>query len=135
MNIELIEFLHDLTVRFKVNQDEYQCNLDGFNITDLSKDVLSNNFYDYQVQHIEQELKRQMSPDFKQARYTDEKGQDLIDIWADRHTIEEFRVIMWAMIEKYQRRLGKKDTIAQDVGKIADYARRWAQVEREVDMD
>ena len=65
----------------------------------------------------------------KQPRYQGAGGDDLIDDWENTRSAEEFRVIMWAMIEKYERRLGKKDDIAQEVGKIADYARRWHEVE------
>lgn len=67
----------------------------------------------------------------KQERYTDENDQDLIDRWAERYTIEEFRVLMWAMIEKYNERLGKKDVPANEVRKIADYAARWLEVEED----
>lgn len=56
-------------------------------------------------------------------------GKDLIDRWHERYSIEEFRVLMWAMMEKYNERLGKKDDIAQEVQKIADYAQRWAEKE------
>lgn len=67
----------------------------------------------------------------KQQRYTDENGKDLIDEWAERYPIEIFRVIMWCQIEKYHRRLGKKDDVLLEVLKIADYAKRWADVEAE----
>ena len=65
----------------------------------------------------------------KQPRYTDANGKDLIDEWAERYTPEEFRVIMWAQMEKYNRRLGKKDSVVNEVRKIADYANRWLAVE------
>lgn len=60
----------------------------------------------------------------------DENGDDLIARWSKRYSIEEFRALMWAMMEKYNDRLGKKDTPAKEVAKIADYATRWAEVER-----
>lgn len=71
----------------------------------------------------------------KQERYLSEDGKDLIDKWADRYSPEEFRLIMFAMMEKYQSRLGKKDSIAKECRKIADYANRLALVEeaREVE--
>jgi hypothetical protein len=56
-------------------------------------------------------------------------GKDLIDRWHERYSAEEFRVLMFAMIEKYNERLGKKDDIAQEVRKMADYANRWAEKE------
>lgn len=55
--------------------------------------------------------------------------KDLIDRWHERYSIEEFRVLMWAMMEKYNERLGKKDCPAQEVAKIADFAARWAEKE------
>ena len=58
-------------------------------------------------------------------------GKDLIDRWHERYSAEEFRVLMFAMIEKYNERLGKKDDIAQEVRKIADYAQRWAEKEEQ----
>ena len=65
----------------------------------------------------------------KQARYTNDDGKDLIDKWAERYTQEEFRLIMLAMIEKYMTRMGRKDSIAQECRKIADYANRLVLVE------
>lgn len=65
----------------------------------------------------------------KQARYLTEDGTDSIDKWAARYTPEEFRVIMWVMVEKYHDRLGKKDLIAKEVRKMADYMNRWANHE------
>lgn len=75
------------------------------------------------------EIEKRQNAMPKQTRYLEEDGKDLIDRWADRYTPEEFRLIMWVMIEKYQTRLGKKDDIAKEVRKIADYANRWAEVE------
>ena len=65
----------------------------------------------------------------KQERYLGEDGKDLIDKWAERYSPEDFRLIMFAMMEKYQERLGKKDSIAKECRKIADYANRLALVE------
>jgi len=65
----------------------------------------------------------------KQARYTGDDGKDLIDKWAERYNAEEFRLIMLAMIEKYMTRMGRKDSIAKECRKIADYANRLALVE------
>ena len=65
----------------------------------------------------------------KQERYLGEDGKDLIDKWAERYSPEEFRLIMFSMMEKYQERLGKKDSIAKECRKIADYANRLALVE------
>lgn len=65
----------------------------------------------------------------KQARYKREDGTDTIDKWEREYTLEEFRVIMWVMMDKYHDRLGKKDSYAKEVRKIADYANRWALVE------
>jgi len=67
----------------------------------------------------------------KQTRYiTDIKNnKDLIDRWADRYSIEEFRLIMWAMIEKYNTRLGKKDDVLLELKKMQDYLNRWILVE------
>lgn len=79
-------------------------------------------------------VSRDMPEDFgkqNQVKY-ERGGKDLIDRWHERYSIEEFRVLMWAMMEKYNERLGKKDDIAQEVRKIADYAQRWADKEGEV---
>lgn len=66
----------------------------------------------------------------KQARYCDDNGEDLIDEWARTRNHDEFRAIMFAQIEKYQRRLGKKDTVANETGKMLDYMRRWHEQEK-----
>jgi hypothetical protein len=65
----------------------------------------------------------------KQERYKDSKGKDTIDKWIERYPLETFRVIMWIQMEKYNDRLGKKDSPVGEVRKIADYAARWLQVE------
>ena len=36
---------------------------------------------------------------------------------------------MWAMMEKYNTRLGRKDSIISEVGKMADYMNRWLEYE------
>lgn len=61
----------------------------------------------------------------------DENGDDLIDRWSKRYSIEEVRVLMWAMMEKYNDRLGKKDEPKKEVQKIATFAARWAKIEAE----
>ena len=69
----------------------------------------------------------------KQERYKSEDGKDLIDKWAETYEPEQFRLIMWAMVEKYNTRLGKKDSIVSEVGKMADYMNRWLEYEKEWD--
>jgi len=66
----------------------------------------------------------------KQPRYLKEDGTDTIDKWAATRSHEVFREIMWAMMEKYKDRLGKKDPIPQEVGKMADYMNRWLEYEK-----
>lgn len=61
----------------------------------------------------------------KQERYKKADGMDKIDEWARDKTRDQFRTIMWAMCEKYESRLGKKDAIVKEVGKMADYMSRW----------
>jgi len=65
----------------------------------------------------------------KQERYLQEDGKDLIDKWAERYSPRDFRMIMFAVMERYQDRLGKKDHPAVECRKIADYANRLALVE------
>ena len=65
----------------------------------------------------------------KQERYRVGEGKDLIDRWAETKTPEQFRTIMFAMIEKYETRLGKKDSVVNEVTKMADYMERWRQYE------
>ena len=69
----------------------------------------------------------------KQERYKNEDGSDLIDRWANTYEQEAFRMLMWAMVEKYNTRLGKKDSIVSEVGKMADYMNRWLEYEKEWD--
>ena len=65
----------------------------------------------------------------KQKRYQDKSGNDLIDHWAATRSREVFRAIMYAMVEKYNTRLGKKDDILAEVTKMADYINRWKEYE------
>ena len=67
----------------------------------------------------------------KQERYKKENGMDKIDEWARDKTRDQFRTIMWAMCEKYESRLGKKDAIVKEVGKMADYMHRWSLYEQQ----
>ena len=67
----------------------------------------------------------------KQERYKNDTGTDLIDRWAETYEHEQFRMIMWVMVEKYNTRLGKKDSIVKEVGKMADYMNRWLEYEKE----
>jgi len=67
----------------------------------------------------------------KQERYKNEDGSDLIDRWAETYEPEQFRLIMWAMVEEYNTRLGKKDSAFSEVTKMADYMNRWLEYEKE----
>lgn len=65
----------------------------------------------------------------KEDRYKDANGKDTIDKWIERYPLETFRVIMWIQMEKYNDRLGKKDSPVEEVRKIAKYSARWLKVE------
>ena len=67
----------------------------------------------------------------KQERYLKDDGTDTIDKWATTRSNEAFRDIMFAQVEKYHDRLGKKDSIVSEVGKMADYMNRWLEYEKE----
>jgi hypothetical protein len=69
----------------------------------------------------------------KQPRYQDAKGEDWIDECGRTLTPEEFRGAMMFTMGKYIRRMGKKDDVKQEVGKLADYANRWLQYESQLD--
>ena len=66
----------------------------------------------------------------KQERYKIRDDKDLIDEWEERYSIEDFRKIIWAIMERYGRRVGLKDDPVQGVAKIADYANRWLEIEK-----
>lgn len=68
----------------------------------------------------------------KQERYKNDDGTDWIDECAATFTPEEFRGAMKFTIGKYMSRLGKKDEIKKEVGKIADYAARWLEIEEQL---
>ena len=65
----------------------------------------------------------------KNEIYTNAIGKDLIDDAADRYSDSEFRGAMRFNVEKYMRRLGKKDDVTKELGKIIDYATRWLEFE------
>lgn len=71
----------------------------------------------------------------KQPRYTDNSGMDWIDEFAANNSIEEFRAAMRFTIGKYERRLGKKDDRSKELYKIADYYKRWSDVEKKIDLE
>lgn len=65
----------------------------------------------------------------KQERYQDSQGEDWIDEFARTSTTEEFRGAMRFTIGKYNRRVGKKDEIIKEIGKMRDYCDRWIKYE------
>jgi len=65
----------------------------------------------------------------KQPRYQDATGEDWIDEAARTFTAEEFRGAMRFSIGKYNRRMGKKDELIKEIGKMRDYCSRWLEVE------
>jgi len=65
----------------------------------------------------------------KQKRYERHNGEDLIDDWGRRLTPDAYREVMFSHIEKYSRRLGEKDSVANEVGKMLDFMHRWHQQE------
>jgi len=67
----------------------------------------------------------------KQERYKTGK-KDLIDRWAEEKTPTEFRAIMIAQMEKYQKRYGKKDDLVTESYKIVDYATRLHEYETNI---
>ena len=66
----------------------------------------------------------------KQERYKDELGNDHIDDCAETYTTEAFRGAMTFTIDKYRKRLGKKDAMSLELHKIADYYQRWSEYEK-----
>ena len=67
----------------------------------------------------------------KQDRYLDSGGNlDHIDECARDYSIEEFRGAMKFTVGKYLKRLGKKDSIIQELTKIHDYIGRWLAYEK-----
>jgi len=76
-------------------------------------------------------LPEESKPDqVKQPRYLKEDGTDTIDKWAATRSHEVFREIMYAQVEKYNDRLGKKAPILEEVTKMADYMNRWVEYEK-----
>jgi hypothetical protein len=80
---------------------------------------------------VKPELNAEMEPPklVKQARYDLGNGGDLIDRWARDYTHERFRHVMWAMLDKYNCRLGKKAPIPEETAKMSDYMARWHEYE------
>ena len=66
----------------------------------------------------------------KQDRYKDDQGEDWIDEAARTLTAEEFRGAMRFTIGKYNRRMGKKDELIKEIGKMRDYCDRWLEMEK-----
>lgn len=71
---------------------------------------------------------------FKQERYRNEMGIDWIDECEDSFTIEEFRGAMKFTIGKYNKRIGKKDEVIEEIRKMKDYCNRWEQYEERREM-
>jgi len=67
----------------------------------------------------------------KQDKYKDQSGDaDYLDRTMKTMTTEQFRGAMMWTVGKYIDRLGKKDAVADEVYKIADYASRWLEYEQ-----
>lgn len=67
----------------------------------------------------------------KQERYRDQRGEDWIDEFARTATPEEFRGAMRFTIGKYNRRMGKKDELMNEIRKMRDYCDRWLAYEED----
>lgn len=65
----------------------------------------------------------------KQPRYQDLLGEDWIDEFARTATADEFRGARRFTIGKYNRRVGKKDSVLSEVRKMRDYCQRWEAYE------
>ena len=65
----------------------------------------------------------------KQEKYKGDKG-DFIDEYFEESTTEEFRGAMEFTIQKYWKRMGKKDDILLELYKIADYSMRFYEKEK-----
>ncbi len=71
----------------------------------------------------------------KQPRYKGDDGLDWIDEFARDNSIEDFRAAMRFTIGKYEKRLGKKDARSKELYKIADYYKRWSDIERAIELE
>jgi hypothetical protein len=143
MEINLIKYEKDNFALFKVGAREEQVYLVDYDMTDGSKLSLESVFFPYQVEHIAKTLKEKMldseyeknkngqqeGKGEKVSHYVGENGKDLIDQWHEEYPIEIFRILMFEQMRKYNTRLGKKDDIKKEVGKIANYANRWLDKE------
>ena len=71
-----------------------------------------------------------MSGNKKKEYYTNADNKDWVDQFAETRSIIEFRGAMIFTIGKYFVRLGKKDDIIQELGKVKDYVCRWIEYEQ-----
>lgn len=71
----------------------------------------------------------------KQPRYKGSDGLDHIDEFARDNSIEDFRAAMRFTIDKYKKRLGKKDAISKELYKMSDYYKRWSEVEKKLEQE
>ena len=67
----------------------------------------------------------------QQPKYKNGSGDDFVAEFARDNSPERFQGAMIFIIEKYLKRLGKKDDIVQELYKVADYANRFYQIEKE----
>lgn len=65
----------------------------------------------------------------KQEKYGGEKG-DFIDDFYEENSAEKFRGAMEFTIQKYWKRMGKKDDVLLELYKIADYSMRFYEKEK-----
>jgi len=71
----------------------------------------------------------------KQPRYKGDDGLDHIDEFARDNSIEDFRAAMRFTIDKYEKRLGKKDAMSKELYKMSDYYKRWSEVEKRLEQE
>jgi hypothetical protein len=71
----------------------------------------------------------------KQPRYKGDDGLDHIDEFARDNSIEDFRAAMRFTIDKYKKRLGKKDAMSKELYKMSDYYKRWSEVEKKLEQE
>lgn len=143
MDIKLNNHEKNYQAQVILDGTNYILSLNDYELAAHTRARLRQIYEQWQVNHIAKVLKEMMldterekslggqveDKGEKVSHYVGENGKDLIDKWHEEYPIEIFRVLMFEQMRKYNTRLGKKDDIKKEVGKIANYANRWLSKE------
>lgn len=153
MNIELLDYVKNDFVTYKIGNKEEQSAIDDYDLTDYAKIGLEKVFFPYQVEHIAQTIKKMMIEDeaansIKQiagdprkykAYFKDVSDLDEVDVY-QVHQIFDIQDPSGCLHHASKKlllpgvRTGGKERY-QEIEEARDTLNRWLEINRKLRLD